>query len=161
MPGDISFAWTMSPFWFTWWLTWPLALLWQTNRHLGCEAYFLNKTAILREKNKYLSRIFRPPFAEPFCHPIFRKNLVYLSRVFRPPFAEPFCRSLSQKKGYFREAFAELSRTILKNFNGHNLLNPLQGAFDRSSYEQCFFWLSSPYTLHQGFAKATPRLRGM
>ena len=30
----------------------------------------------------------------------------YLSRIVRPPFAEPFCRSLSRKKSYFREAFA-------------------------------------------------------
>ena len=38
--------------------------------------------------------------------------MAYLSRNFRPPFAEPFCRSsFAKKKSYFREAFAKLSRT--------------------------------------------------
>ena len=85
-----------------------------THQHTTVELwsiFFLNKTAILRGKKSYLSRIFRPPFAEPFCHPIFRKNMVYLSRKFRPPFAEPFCR-LSRKKK--KVTFAKLSRTTFE-----------------------------------------------
>ena len=54
--------------------------------------FFLNKTAILRGKKKLDSRIFRPPFAEPFCRSLSRKN----------------------KKSYFRKAFTKLSRTTFE-----------------------------------------------
>ena len=56
---------------------------------------------------------------------------------------------------------------LLKELLGHGLAahnesdSVLLGTIKISSFEQCFFWLSSPYTLHQGFAKATRRLRGM
>ena len=94
-------------------------------------------------KKSYLSRIVRPPFAEPFCHPIFRKNMVYLSRNFRLPFAEPFCRSLSRKKkSYFRKAFAKLSRTTFE-------------ALQWSSFTKSFtrgFWSILMYVYLQHFS---------
>ena len=43
--------------------------------------------------------------------PFFAKKKSYLSRIFRPPFAEPFCRSLSRKK---KVTFAMLSRTTFE-----------------------------------------------
>ena len=75
-----------------------------------------------------------PAFRGAFLSSDLRKNMVYLSRNFRLPFAEPFCRSLSRKKKILSRSFRE---PLLKHFNGHPLLNPLQGAFDRSSHLSC------------------------
>ena len=60
----------------------------------------------------------------------------HLSRILLPPFAEPnFLKQVT---------FAKHSRSfrepLLKHFNGHPLLNPLQGAFDRSSNIRLWFY---------------------
>ena len=98
--------------------------------------FFLDKTAILHEKKVIFRETFARRFAEPFCHPIFRKNIAYLSRNFRPPNRGAFLsKSFAKKKSYFREPGSRVFRgPLLKHFNGHPLLNPLQGPFDRSSF---------------------------
>ena len=63
-------------------------------------------------KKVIFRKTFARRFAESFCHPIFRKNILYLSRNFRPPNRGAFLsQSFAKRKVTFtnpvRESFAD------------------------------------------------------